>query len=325
MNEIIEAQATDVTAIYEEAVQLHQHMMANLEVAATSLLDVCKDLKKMRDEKLYIQLGYEDFESYCEKLAGIKSRMAYNYISTYEKLGPTFLQSNANLGITKLELISGMNPQERADKIESGEFGNMSVAEIKELIKKNKSLGEQVNLLNAENIELKNKPTEVIIQKKTVDNSEEVTALNEQLSSSNAEKERLQQKIKEINKKHKEEIEKAIADASSNPELIKKITDKASEDFKAQYDEQIKTYEKKTKDLEKEITNISAEKETLVKKLELADTDSAKAMVYIKAIQDDFNSLITIMNGMPQSANEKFKGAVLKLIATIKGMIESEA
>ena len=135
MSDIINIEAKDVTEVYEDALQTHQRIMANSEICARSLLEVCKDLKKMRDEKLYEQFGYETFDNYCENMAGIKSRMAYNYISTYERLGATVLQSNANLGITKLELIAGMNPVERAEGLHNGTFENMSVSEIKELVK----------------------------------------------------------------------------------------------------------------------------------------------------------------------------------------------
>lgn len=80
MSEIISVEAREITD-YEEAFRTHQRIMANGTIAAQALFEVCKDLKHMRDEKLYAALGYENFEDYCEQMAGIKSRMAYNYIT----------------------------------------------------------------------------------------------------------------------------------------------------------------------------------------------------------------------------------------------------
>lgn len=101
----------------------------------------------MRDQKLYEEFGYSSFEEYTEKAVSIKPRQAYTYISTYERLGSTVLQSNANLGITKLDLIAQMNPVERTEKLAENAFDGMSVSEIKALVQKSKNQGEQISLL----------------------------------------------------------------------------------------------------------------------------------------------------------------------------------
>lgn len=107
MSEILVKEYSEITGERaDEAAKLHAQIMANGQVAASALLEFCKGLKRMRDEKLYTELGFGTFEDYTEKLAGIKSRMAYHYISCYENLGTTFLQSNAQLGITKLTVLS---------------------------------------------------------------------------------------------------------------------------------------------------------------------------------------------------------------------------
>lgn len=135
---IINQTSNEVSEIYREAVQTHQRILANGEICAQSLLEICKDLKKMRDQKLYEEFGYSSFEEYTEKAVSIKPRQAYTYISTYERLGSTVLQSNANLGITKLDLIAQMNPVERTEKLAENAFDGMSVSEIKALVQKSK-------------------------------------------------------------------------------------------------------------------------------------------------------------------------------------------
>lgn len=108
---------------YGQALLLHQKIMASGNIVQQALVDICRDLKTMRDEKLYKDLGFESFDSYCEEKVGLKARQAYTYISTYERLGAGTIKENAELGITKLSLLSSMNPVDRAEALDSGEEG----------------------------------------------------------------------------------------------------------------------------------------------------------------------------------------------------------
>ncbi len=333
MKEIIHIDNSEMTAEYREAVQTHQRIMANGEICAQSLLEICKDLKKMRDEKLYEEFGYQSFDEYCEKMAGIKSRMAYNYISTYERLGSTVLQSNASLGITKLELIAGMNPIERSELFENGEIENMSVSEIKELVKKSKEQGEQISLLETQLAELQGeadgtqsdtesdelrdeveKLRQELRQKENAHKAELETARKEAAEAAQAEVQKLQQGsvAEQINAKVKEQVDKAVATAK------KEATKEAREKLKEQSEKQ----QSKIKDLEAALSAAGMEKEKLEKQLAFSDTNSAKAMVYIQAIQDNFNSLFALVVAMPDEQKNRFKGAVLKLVGVMQKKAE---
>ena len=79
----------EVTPTTQKAYDTHVRILANGQVMARALVDVCHDLKTMRDEGLYTELGYDTFEEYAEQACGIKQRQAYSYISAYEKLGLT--------------------------------------------------------------------------------------------------------------------------------------------------------------------------------------------------------------------------------------------
>ncbi|MEE3440449.1 MAG: hypothetical protein VZR07_10925, partial [Ruminococcus sp.] len=127
----------------ERANALHASIMLNQRMLATALVNVCQNLKTMRDEKLYLSLGCSTFEQYTEDKAGIKSRQAYAYISTYEKLGNKFIEANESLGITKLELISQVSALDREEITESAE--DMTVRELKEEVKRLQGRGEQLS------------------------------------------------------------------------------------------------------------------------------------------------------------------------------------
>lgn len=340
MSEIINIEATDVTSIYEDALQTHQRIMVNGEICARSLYEVCKDLKKMRDEKLYEQLGFDTFDNYCEGMAGIKARMAYNYISTYERLGATVLQSNANLGITKLELIAGMNPVDRAEGLASGEFENMSVSEIKELIKKNKEMGEQINILQEQLEDAQSEDEEP----DSAENSgydaekdemyERIKELEEQLrnkeSAHKIEIEELTEKISgELREELKAELAGEASEQDNSAEIQKQIDEavtlakkETEKEVKAKLKEKTEKQAERIKELESVITADADEKEKLQKQLALADTKSAQAMVYVQAIQDNFNSLFSLISDMETEQQNKFKGAVLKLTNAMKEKAE---
>jgi len=334
MSEIINIEATDVTAIYEDALQTHQRILANGEICARSLYEVCKDLKKMRDEKLYEQLGYDTFDNYCEGMAGIKSRMAYNYISTYERLGPSVLQSNANLGITKLELIAGMNPVERAEGLYDGTFENMSVSEIKELIKKSKEMGEQIDLLKEQLDEAQSTDNVSEDCNESADNTEvedlkeEIELLNEKLDEKDKQHE---QELKDLREELEEEYKSRNAVESDNSTEVQKQIDEAvavakketEKEVKAKYKEKEQKQNNKIKELEDAIASADTDKKTLEKQLSLSDTKSAKAMVYIQAIQDNFNSLFALVDEMDAEQQGKFKGAVLKLTTVMQDKANS--
>lgn len=137
-----------------EAERLHQNILAHAQVAAESLWMCCKELKTMRDTKLYESLGFDKFSDYTQHALNLKERQAYNYISTYEKLGERFLQSNATLGITKLTELAQLPPMIRDEVVENNDIASMSVSEIKKLVSENDQKGEQISMLEEKKIQL---------------------------------------------------------------------------------------------------------------------------------------------------------------------------
>ena len=117
--------------------------------AADAMVELSRNLKTMRDKKLYTSLGFDKFETYVEKAHGIKQRQAYTYIKTFEDLSPKLMADNADLGITKLSLLCQVSAIEREDFVEENDLGGMTVEEIKNLIEEKNGLHEQVSLLEA--------------------------------------------------------------------------------------------------------------------------------------------------------------------------------
>lgn len=164
------------TPEYSAAISLHQQIIINGRLAAEHLVEMCRCIKQMRDEKLYISLGYEDFGNYCEDMLKIKARQGYSYIKIYEDLPQTFLQSNANLGVTKLELLTHVNPLDREEFVQNTNLNEITVnelkAEIERLKTENCEKGEQLSMFEKQNSDLENKVSD--LEKELTDKPAEV-------------------------------------------------------------------------------------------------------------------------------------------------------
>lgn len=321
---IVHITSTEMTETYKTAMQTHQRILANGEICAQSLLEICKDLKTMRDDKLYEEFGYASFDEYTENAVGIKPRQAYTYISTYERLGSSVLQSNASLGITKLDLIAQINPVERTEMLAEGTFDGMSVSEIRELVKKAKDQGEQISLLQEQLEAAKGKADSTAEEPDTEKDElrERVETLEKRLEQDRrAHEAALEQAKREAAEsaaqKDPSEAEKARLEA-----VVKAAKREAKKEKEAAVAAEQEKQAEKIKALEAALEGANAEQHRLEKQLELSDTASAKAMVYIKALQDNFNALFALLAEMPEEQQNKFKGAVRKLTAVMQKQAE---
>lgn len=245
---------------HRQAVGLHQKIMISANLAQQNLFEMCTGLKTMRDNKLYKELGYSNFEDYCENEVGIKRRNAYNYISIIEKINPENVQSIAHFGMTKLSLLATISEQEQAEIAEKLDLESTTVKQLKAEIDKLKSEKHesQSKLSTAEQQlrsergknkdltskveELENRPIEVAVQE----------------SSDN--ERRLQETLKAIEResiKHYDELEKQYRkDEQAVRQMLEKEKQEALAQLKAEYEQKIAEFENgstSTNDMDKEI------------------------------------------------------------------------
>ena len=142
--------ATTITDSYIKAVNINRSIIANAQAAQMSLYEVCKGLKEMRDGKLYKELGYQNFEEYCEKETGFKRRQAYRLIEIVEKLPEDFVSPGAQIGVSKLYLLSTLSEEERVEIAENTDLETVSKRELEEKVKEIKSLREKLDEQNSE-------------------------------------------------------------------------------------------------------------------------------------------------------------------------------
>ena len=177
----------ELSAEYIKAVELDRRIKTSAQLAQQSLYDMCMGFKEMRDSRLYKELGYSDFGEYCEQETGMKRSNVYNYIVVVEKLPTDFVQSiGQRVGMTKLQLLTTINDEQRETITETTDIENTTVKELKAKIdsvkKQNDALHEEMRYreeehetksqkfkdriaeLEAEIKELESRPIEVAVE-----------------------------------------------------------------------------------------------------------------------------------------------------------------
>lgn len=308
---------TEMSADTMSALNTHQKIITAEQTAANAMISLCENLKLMRDKHLYEALGFEKFDTYTEQACGIKRRQAYNYISTYEKLGGTVLQSNAQLGITKLQLLTEVCAVDRAEIIAENDLVGMSVKEIKELVEKSKQQCEQLALLGDElndsnnaqkslqadkqNLadenkllhkrikELESKPVEVAVQEPTQAQIEAAA----------------KSKINSLKASFEKEKQNAVEEA------VKQATEKTKSSVKETLE---KDYKAKLESIEKERQAALDKAKQLANKLDKnADAELVTATLYFNELQAQLDKFINSVEKICETNSAQ--GEKLKQIA----------
>lgn len=162
------ASPSEVTEKYALAVNLNCKIKAAAQLAQQSLYEMCSGFKKMRDDKLYKELGYSDFGDYCENEVGVTCRQVYNYIAIIEKLPSEFVNPSSQIGVKKLSLLANLSENERTEITQNNDLENTSVRElecqIKELRDKNTAAAQEKIALESKIKELENRPVETAVE-----------------------------------------------------------------------------------------------------------------------------------------------------------------
>jgi len=148
-----------MSADYTKAVKLNQHIKAHAQIAQESLYEVCKGLKEMRDNKLYKELDYQNFEEYCEQEVGITYRQAKKYVAIASGFSADEGSRLPSIGTEKLYLLAKLDEPQRE---EIQQKLNISEASVKELKSEISTLKQNKQQLESQIQELENRPVEVM-------------------------------------------------------------------------------------------------------------------------------------------------------------------
>lgn len=331
---------SDNTPQGNEALQLHFEIKSSLSAAASAMVDFCRQLKTMRDRKLYLHIGFESFENYVEAAQNIGQRQAYTYIQTYEALGSKLLEDNSELGITKLALLTKVSAVDRENFAQSNNLSKMSVKEIEALVQEKNGLNEQISLLQSTSKESEEKESLAYkeierLKAQLAEKDEKLHQLEVSqqdlgtIEATAMDSEQLEKikndAIKAATKKFKEEkaaaIKKAEADALAKAEKEKL---KAIEFAKQNAIEQSKKeFEEKNSSLISEIETVKAQSEKLQKELKISgNKDTVKFSLLFELVQRNINEckavILAIENSGDVELATKFKHAINAILDNCK-------
>lgn len=297
---------------YTQAAQLHAEIINCAKTAQENLYQMAIGFKKMRDEKLYVALGYDNFGDYCEQKAELSRQNVYQYIKVVENLPKDFVLSTRQIGKEKLYLLSTMSETDREEIVETTDLENTTVRKLKEKIKelegKNSAADkasaeskrqlaqreEEINKLKGENIKLRNS------DEKSASKLAAEAAKTEELK---AEKERLEQQLREAEKRAAERSQ-----PTENPEDKKKIAD---------LEAQVKELENRPIDVvyekdEKEINRLKDEIARLEKEIDSkSEEKSSETDVKVFAVRLTVVNYEKLIDIIKESGNGELKNAVM--------------
>lgn len=334
MEEIIKTAAQSPE--YSEAIKLHQEIMANGSVAAQALYEMCRCLYQMKNGKLYIALGYENFDSYCEEMAHIKSRQAAKYVTVYEKLGKDFLQSTTTTDIEKLNYIAQINAFDRQELLEQVDLNKTSVSQLKEEIKnlkiRNGEMVDQMSLIQSENEELKKRPEgsaerikELESRIKELENIDKQVndKLAAKLEAETAKADELERKVKELESRPTE-----VAVQKPDPKEVEKQVRAAERKLEKEYRERAEKDRAEIERLTSENDSLKSAKDKLRERLEGASS-ADKALIefefYFKQMQEDLKGFVSVLERVEDiEKKEKFRAAAEKYLNMVLVTIGKE-
>lgn len=311
--------AATITDSYIKAVNINRSIIVNAQAAQISLYEVCKGLKEMRDGKLYKELGYQNFEEYCEKETGIKYSTAYKYIKIVETLNIENLSPAKGLGVEKLYLLTTLSEEERTEITKSADIESVSkrkleekVKEIKALREKSEEQSEYINSLEKENHE------------KDIDRKR----LTDELDSLSRQRDELSRQIKELENRA---IDVAVSEADSHEiENLKKAMKKCDDQWAKKYNELEEDTALRTRELHQEykaqIDKLTADYEKKLaeiptpKKSEQVSAPNMKEVfkVYYSELYNSFGSLINFVKKQNPEDRAFCREKIQKLIEIMK-------
>lgn len=295
---------------HEQALSLHQRIMTSGSLAAQNLWDMANALKEMRDGKLYKELGYQNFESYCEEMVGMKRRNAYNYISIVEKISSENVQTFAHFGASKLMLLARLSDEEQreiVEKIDETTTYKQLQEEINKLKDWNKSLGAAKDRAVAAQTSLEEEINRLKGEKMLVENAK--AKLENEIADAADENARLERENKELRERP---VEVAVVENSDNERRLKE-TIKALEAENYRQNEMMdrKNIEDRRKFEADKKAEIAAIREEYEEKLRAAqsgeDKEKQEFKVFLVMAHDALDRLISAASGKDDIYKAKIK------------------
>lgn len=299
MNEIT------VTEQYKKAAELNQRIIFTAQMAQKNLYDMCVLLKEMRDDKLYKELGYQNFEDYCEQEIGFSRRNARNYIAVIEHFDG---KSISRFGVTKLSLLAALSESEQEKIQATVNVEDTSVRELKAEIAK---LKDSRNAAESDLLELKSKNRKLSHE---LEEAKKVVLLSSNKFKHNTESEQFKAQLDKAQQEIQDLKKSMSADQKTQDALIRQLDAQLSNADQKHANETNRLrqqYQQKINELQEKLDN-AAYTEVAVETVEVPATMEIFS-VYCQSLQNTFDQLIDFICNLKEKRLE-YRDLLAKMI-----------
>lgn len=314
-----------VSEQHKQAIELHQKILVSANLAQQNIWDMCNGLKTMRDNKLYKELGYQNFEDYCENEVGFSREQGRKYISIIENISLENANSSWHLGVTKLALLATISEPEQAEIAEKLDLESTTVKQLKAEIDSLKAEKQEATDKSIDYCrQLNNAKKDADYYKQQADTSKEsYRNIENQLAEEKNKNFKLTNKVQELESRP---IEVAVAEPSDNERrlnetirALERENIKRNDELEAEYRENEKIVRKQLEDEKQEALRRQKEEyEERLKNVQTADGTSDDKDVFKAYFSIAYDSFIRMLDFAKQSQDKEFfKGKVEHLIEAL--------
>ena len=272
MSEIIKSKQ------YLSAVEIDQRIKTTAKALAENLFDLCGLFYRMSSEKLYKELGYQNFADYCENEVGITPRQGNKYAT----IGETWKNRKSTsdfeaLGTEKLYLLARLDEPEREEIQQTVNLEDVSVRELKAEIARLKEEKQKAD-------------------RDAADANKRRAAAESDLLSAESKNRSLSHEL--------DEAKKMSGDAKGLAARLKDVERElsvADQDHYNALEAQRIEYQKKINALQKQLDDAGKMREVAVETIEVPDMKEAFKAYYKNAI-DAFNALIEFVSAQQEKS-----------------------
>ena len=261
------------------ALQVHNRILFSANLVAQSLWDMATGLKEMRDDKLYRELGYGNFEEYCKTEFNFSRRQGYYYISIAEKMDKNFVKSTSQIGVQKLYLLSTLTEENQQKIVESTDLESTTYKELEQKVRELKGK----NKMLEQNLDIKKSQVQSL-QARLDDTGDALRRTSAEKNRFEQENSELKAEIKELESRPLEVAPAPSASIKTQSEFdralaaIERETYKQQEELELEYEEHEKTFrEHLTQKKNEEIEKLKAEYEDKLRSQAVQPVNSTRA------------------------------------------------
>lgn len=298
MSEII------ISEQYKAAIELNQKIIITAQAAQQNLYDMCVMLKQMRDDKLYKELGYANFDDYCENEIGFSRRNARNYIAIIEKVNLDG-KSISRIGMTKLSLLASLSESQQEEIQRTVDIEETSVRELKAEIASLKTKANEANELSQRIDDLNENCRRIAKQRDKAENK--IT--------------QLETEIEEL-KNRQPEMTPEDRDAQAIIRQLDRQLSEADQEYANNLERQRKEYQEEINRLNEQLEAQENEVRTTVETVEIPDMKEVFKAYYKNAISA-FNAMLEFINSVSDDKSfyiQKADALVNKLENSLENM-----